>query len=119
MLALLVAGGLIYLLLGDLQEAIILLVFACFSIGITSVQETRTEHVLEALRDQTSPPALVIRDGMQKRIPGREVMRGDVILLGEVDRVPADAMVRVSRDLEADESLLTSESVPVRKIVRQ
>lgn len=91
MLALLVAGGLIYLLLGDFEEAIILMSFACLSIGITVVQETRTERVFEALRDLTSPRALVIRDGVQKRIPGREVVRGDVILLGEGDRGPADA----------------------------
>src|SRR4051795_12482518 len=63
MLALLLVGGLIYLALGDLKEAVILVVFATMSIMITVVQETRTEHVLEALRDLTSPRALVIRDG--------------------------------------------------------
>lgn len=56
MLALLVAGGVIYLLLGDLGEALILLVFACLSVLITVIQESRTERVLEALRDLTSPP---------------------------------------------------------------
>ena len=63
MLALLLVGGIVYLALGDLKEAIILVAFATMSIVITVVQETRTERVLEALRDLTSPRALVIRDG--------------------------------------------------------
>jgi len=63
MLALLLGGGLIYLALGDFKEAVILAVFATLSIGVTVVQEARTERVLEALRDLTSPRALVIRDG--------------------------------------------------------
>ena len=91
MLALLLGGGVIYLALGDLQEALILLAFALVSIVITVVQETRTERVLEALRDLTSPRALVIRDGERKRIAGREVVRGDIVVLSEGDRVPADA----------------------------
>src|SRR3954452_1456651 len=93
MLALLLGGGAIYLALGDLKEATILLVFATMSVLITVVQETRTERVLETLRDLTSPRALVIRDGVRKRITGREVVRGDVLLLAEGDRVPADAVI--------------------------
>jgi Ca2+-transporting ATPase len=116
MLALLIGGGMIYLMLGDVREAVILLVFATLSIVITVVQETRTERVLEALRDLTSPRALVIRDGERKRIAGREVVRGDVVVLAEGDRVPADAVLIQSHDLQTDESLLTGESVPVRKI---
>jgi len=116
MLMLLLGGGVIYLALGDLQEAIILLIFATISVAITVVQESRTERILEALRDLTSPRALVIRDGARIRIAGREVVRGDLIVLAEGDRVPADAVLRDSTDLQADESLLTGESVPVRKI---
>lgn len=116
MLALLLGGGVIYLALGDLKEALILLVFATLSVGITVVQETRTERVLEALRDLTSPRALVIRGGERRRIAGREVARGDFIVLSEGDRVPADAVLVQSHGLETDESLLTGESVPVRKI---
>jgi P-type Ca2+ transporter type 2C len=115
MLALLIGGGVVYLALGDVKEAIILLVFACLSVLITVVQEARTERVLDALRDLTSPRALVVRDGERKRIAGREVVRGDVIVLAEGDRVPADARLMSAQDLEVDESLLTGESVPVRK----
>ncbi|MCA3648204.1 MAG: cation-translocating P-type ATPase [Methylobacterium sp.] len=117
MLGLLLAGGLVYLALGDRAEALILLCFAMLSISITVVQEMRTERVLEALRDLTSPRALVIRDGQRQRIPGREVVRGDLILLAEGDRVPADADLVEVTHLELDESLLTGESVPVRKRV--
>ena len=116
MLALLLGGGVVYLLLGDLKEAVILLVFGLLSVLITVVQETRTERVLEALRDLTSPRALVIRDGERRRIAGREVVVGDLVVLAEGDRVPADATLLECRDLQTDESLLTGESVPVRKI---
>jgi len=118
MLALLLGGGVLYLAFGDLKEALILLAFATMSVAITVVQETRTERVLEALRDLTSPRALVIRDGTRQRIAGREVVRGDVIVLAEGDRVPADAVLLESQDLQTDESLLTGESVPVRKVAR-
>lgn len=115
MLALLIAGGVIYLLLGDRTEAILLLAFASLSVVITVVQEARTERVLEALRDLTSPRALVIRGGERKRIAGRDVVRGDLIVLEEGGRVPADAHLIESSHLQADESLLTGESVPVSK----
>jgi P-type Ca2+ transporter type 2C len=115
MLALLLGGGLIYLALGSAKEALILLVFATLSVLITVVQEARTERVLEALRDLTSPRALVVRDGERTRIAGRDVVRGDIIVLAEGDRVPADAIILQCQDLQADESLLTGESVPVRK----
>jgi Ca2+-transporting ATPase len=115
MLLLLLGGGAVYLALGDLREALLLLVFASLSVVITLLQETRTERVLETLRDLSSPRALVIRDGIQQRIAGREVVRGDLIVLGEGDRVPADALLLRCQDLQVDESLLTGESVPVRK----
>lgn len=115
MLAMLIGAGLIYMALGDLQEALILVAFAGLSILITVVQETRTERALEALRDLTSPRALVIRDGARKRIAGREVARGDLVVLAEGDRVPADGWIAQNDGLHLDESLLTGESVAVRK----
>lgn len=115
MLALLLGSGLIYLAIGELNDALLLVAFAMLSIVITVVQETRTEHVLEALRDLTSPRALVVRDGYARRIAGRDVVTGDIIIVSEGDRVPADAALLQSNDLQVDESLLTGESVPVRK----
>lgn len=115
MFLLLVGAGLIYFLLGDLQEAAMLLFFVFVIIGITVYQERKTENALQALRTMSSPRALVIRDHSRCRIPGREVVRGDLILLSEGDRVPADSCVLESTNLLLDESLLTGESVPVRK----
>ncbi len=115
MLALLLAGGLAYFLLGDHIEALILLAFATFSVVVTVVQETRTEHVLEALRDLSAPRALVIRDGERVRIAGRDVVLGDLLVLEQGDRVAADAVLVEAHDFKANESLLTGESVPVHK----
>ena len=116
MFLLLVACGAIYLIVGDMQEALMLLAFVFFVMGITLYQEGKTERALEALRDLSSPRAMVIRDGTQQRIAGREVVRGDIILLAEGDRVPADALVMECTSLSTDESLLTGESVAVRKV---
>ena len=117
MLALLVLSGLIYLVLGELSDALILLVFALLSVVITVVQEIRTERVLRSLRDLTAPKALVVRNGVTQRIDGSNVVRGDIVVLREGDRVPADAIVRDGNDLQIDESLLTGESLAVRKRV--
>ena len=116
MFALLLGAGAVYLVLGDMTEAAMLLAFATISVSITVIQETRSERVLDALRDVASPRALVIRDGQRRRIPGREVVRGDAIVLLEGDRVPADAVVAEANGLLVDESLLTGESVAVHKL---
>jgi P-type Ca2+ transporter type 2C len=115
MFALLLDAGGVYLALGDIGEGITLLVFAQLSAVIAVVQESRSERVLEALHDLASPRALVMRGGMRRRIAGREVVRGDVLVLAEGDRVAADAVLRISRGLHTDESLLTGEALPVRK----
>jgi len=116
MFLMLVAAGAVYLLMGELIDALMLLGFVFVVMGITIVQERRTEHALEALRDLSSPRALVIREGERRRIAGREVVRGDLVVLAEGDRVPADGLLRRALHLSADESLLTGESVPVRKL---
>ncbi len=115
MLLLLIIAGAIYLALGDRTEALVLLGFACLSVGITVVQERRTEAALAALRDLSSPRALVIRDGQRLRIPGHEVVRGDMVCLAEGDRIPADGTLQEAHHLQVDESLLTGESLPVSK----
>ncbi len=115
MFLMLIACGLLYLLLGDQEEALMLMGFVFVIIGITFYQEQKTERALEALRDLSSPRALVIRDGKQQRIAGREVVRDDIVLIAEGDRVPADAVLLSGSNISMDESLLTGESVPVRK----
>ncbi len=115
MFLLLIACGAIYLLLGDRSEAAMLLGFVLVILCITFVQEHKTERALAALRDLSSPRALVFRDGEQRRIPGREVVRGDLLVLAEGDRVAADAALLSGTNLATDESLLTGEPVPVAK----
>jgi Ca2+-transporting ATPase len=117
MILLLVATGVVYLILGDHEESILLLASIGLIIGIEFYQERKTERTLEALRDLSSPRARVIRNGQSLRIPGREVVRGDIVLVSEGDRIPADGVVLSTTNLTADESLLTGESVPVRKTV--
>ncbi len=117
MFGLLLAAGAIYLVLGNLADALVLLFFACASVSIAVVQDLRSERVLEALRSLTSPRALVIRDGARQRIAGREVVCGDLLVLAEGDRVAADAVFLAGSDLQADESLLTGEAAPVRKAI--
>jgi len=115
MFLLLLVAGAISLAMGDAHEAGILLGFVVIIMTITILQERRTEHALEALQNLSSPRALVIRDGVKSRIPGREVVREDILILVEGDRVPADGIVLEAHELAADESLLTGESEPVTK----
>jgi Ca2+-transporting ATPase len=115
MFLLLVAGGAIYLAIGDIHEALILLVSVFVVMGITIYQERKTERALEALRDLSSPRALVIREARQRRVAGREVVPGDIALLSEGDRVPADGVLLEANEFACDESLLTGESLPVDK----
>ena len=116
MLLLLLAAVSIYFALGDRREALVLLSFVILISGITLYQARKTERALAALRELASPRARVLRDGHERLLAGHEVVRGDIMLLCEGDRVPADAMLLGCNDLIADESLLTGESVPVRKV---
>ncbi len=115
MFLLLIGASAIYLVLGNLAEALVLAASIGVIFTITVVQERRTERTLDALRDLSSPRALVIRDGHEARIAGGEVVRGDLMILREGDRVAADARLLDAHDLLVDESLLTGESVPVDK----
>jgi len=115
MFILLVGCGILYLVMGDLEGGIMLLGFVFVIMGIEFYQEKKTEKALDALKDMASPRALVIRDGVETRIAGFEVVTGDIIVLQEGDRVPADATVLQAVSLLADESLLTGEPIPVRK----
>lgn len=115
MFLLLVACGVVYMVLGDAQEALMLLGFVFVVMGISFVQQRRSERALDALRDLSSPQALVLRGAMARRVPARELVVGDVVLLAEGDRVPADMALVEAADLAIDESLLTGESVPVVK----
>ena len=115
MFGLLLGAGAIYLAMGDTHEALVLLGFVVVIMGITALQERRTDQALDALRDLSSPRAQVLRGGSAVRIPGREVVRGDVLMLAEGDRVPADGLLLQAHELATDESMLTGESEAVAK----
>jgi Ca2+-transporting ATPase len=117
MLLLLVVAGTIYFFLGESSDALMLSVFVVFIVGITFYQERKTERAMAALRDLSSPRALVVRDGVPRRIAGREVVAGDILVLREGDRVPADGAVLNTTNLMVDESLLTGEALAVSKAV--
>lgn len=116
MFLLLIAAAGIYLVLGDLRESLVLVASIAVIAGITLFQERRTENALARLRDLSSPRAAVIRNGVEQRIPGREVVLGDVVLLREGDRVAADAQLHEAIGLSVDESIITGESLPVDKV---
>ncbi len=115
MFILLMGCSSLYLVLGDYREGLIMICSVLVIILITFLQHRKTERSLEALRQLASPRALVVRNGVELRIAGREVVPGDILLLHEGDRVPADARILECSFLCVDESLLTGESVAVQK----
>jgi P-type Ca2+ transporter type 2C len=117
MFVLLLAAAAIYIALGEAREAIALSASLVAVIIVTVFQERRTENALAKLRDLSSPQALVVRDGIQIRIPSREVVVGDLIILSEGDRVSADGLLLSASALGIDESILTGESLPADKAV--
>ncbi|PKP13383.1 MAG: ATPase [Bacteroidetes bacterium HGW-Bacteroidetes-3] len=115
MFILLLSCGSLYMLLGEYTEGIILLCWVFVIIFITFYQHQKSEKALEALKKLSSPRALVIRDGKEIRIAGREVVPDDLVILNEGDRIPADGILLDCLNLTVDESLLTGESIPVAK----
>ena len=117
MFALLLGAGVLYLVLGDLQEGVVLFGLVLVVLALTLYQEGKTERALASLRDLSSPRALVLRGGQATRIAGSEVVRGDVLVLAEGDRVAADAQLLQGTGVQVDESLLTGEPLPIDKVV--
>jgi len=115
MLLLLFVGGGLYWSIGEARDALALLSFVVLVVTISLVQERRTAHAVEKLRALSEPQAVVVRDGRRVRVPGREVVCGDEVVLAEGDRVPADGLLLEATHLALDESMLTGESFPVRK----
>ena len=115
MFFLLVAASALYLFLGDLTEGLFLIVAASATIALVVVQEARSENALRALRDLAEPTARVIRGGTERVLPVAELVPGDIVLVGEGQRVPADGALIDGEVLNVDESALTGESAPVTK----
>ncbi|WP_036296644.1 cation-translocating P-type ATPase [Methylosinus sp. PW1] len=115
MFALLIVAALLYLALGDIDEGLLLTAGAFLSIGLVVAQETRNENALAALRSLAAPSARVLRAEGARRIPAREIVPGDIVLVGEGERAPADGALLRGDVLSVDESALTGESAPVWK----
>lgn len=116
MFLLLIICGTLYMFLGDIQEGFMLLGFVFFIMGIEFYQERKTGKALEALKELATPNVLVIRNDEEIKISCRELVEGDLVIFSEGERVAADGILLHSINLQVDESLLTGESVPVRKI---
>ncbi|WP_037283539.1 HAD-IC family P-type ATPase [Rubellimicrobium mesophilum] len=115
MFLLLVGAAALYLVLGDLGEGLFLVFGAAVSVSLVVLQEARSERALAALRQMAEPLARVLRDGTERRVPSRDLVPGDVVLVGEGERLPADGVLLAGDALTVDESVLTGESVPVSK----
>ncbi|MGJ7573344.1 cation-translocating P-type ATPase [Variovorax sp. RB2P76] len=115
MFMLLLATAALYALLGSLGDAGMLALSVAAVGGLSIYQEQRTERVLEALKDLSSPRCTVVRQGRVLRIASRELVRGDRLLVNEGDRLSADARVLEATGLQVDESLRTGESMPLGK----
>ena len=99
-------------------EAIVIAVIVLFAVFLGFIQEYRAERAIEALRRMAAPTASVLRDGIEGKIPARDLVPGDVILLHTGDRIPADARLLEAVNLQLEEAALTGESVPVEKHIQ-
>ena len=115
MFLLLLGAATLYLLLGDFAEGLFLMAGALATIGLVVLQEARSERALSALRDLSQPRARVIRDNVERSVAARVLVPGDILLVGEGDRLPADGALAAGDVLSVDESALTGESAPVSK----
>lgn len=115
MVLVLLGATLISAMLGEYTDAITILAIVFINAVLGFLQEARAERSLAALREMTAPTAVVVRNGHVQRLPARELVPGDVIIINNGDKVPADARLLECHNVTADESALTGESVPVSK----
>jgi len=115
MFLLLLVAATIYFILGEPVDGAIMLVFVCVMIGIEAVQEWKTDKTLRALKDLSAPHTKVIRDGAEKQVPSSDLVPGDLMLISEGVKIPADGIIVCANDLCIDESSLTGEAEGVWK----
>ncbi len=105
----------LYFILGQYNEGFMMLVAIVLVSSISLYQEARSTKALQALKEYAEPKVTVIREGREQYISGDELVPGDIVLLEEGNKVPADATIIQENDLTLNESVITGESLPVRK----
>lgn len=115
MITLLIISGTIYFLIGDIVEALLLAIMIGFVALITFFQEKRTEQALSALKQLSDPKVKVIRDNREQIIQSYQLVPGDVVVVTEGNRIPADGTIIDTRELYVDEAAITGESLPICK----
>jgi P-type Ca2+ transporter type 2C len=114
MFLLLAAAAVIYATIGEKAESLLVACFAGLTIVLVIIQQNRSERAIQALQSMAAPTARVMRGGQEQRIEARDLVPGDILLIGEGERIAADALLRDGQALQVDESVLTGEAVPVR-----
>ena len=116
MVLVLIGAALVSGLLGEKADALTIIAIIIINAILGFFQEYRAEKSLEALKELTSPLAHVRRDGKVQRVPAKELVPGDIMVLESGDRIPADGRVVDTVDLEVNEAALTGESMAVLKV---
>ena len=105
-------------LMGEMADAVAIVLIVVMNAFLGYMQESRAERSLEALKEMAAPAARVVRAGIQMTVPAAQVVPGDLLVLGQGDKIAADGRLISSSNLEVDESALTGESFPARKRYR-
>ena len=113
--AILAAASLLSFIIGNIIDGIFILSVLVINAIFGFVQEYKAEKSLQKLKDYIKPTVRVIRNGRETQIPTIEIVPGDIIVLSEGDRIPADGKITTNKPIEIDESILTGESIPVIK----
>ena len=112
----LIVSSVISMVLGDWVEAAAIMAIVILNAVLGVVQESKAEEALAALQKMAAPEALILRGGHRIKIPARELVRGDIVLLEAGNYMPADLRLLEAHNLRVDEASLTGESEPVRKM---
>ncbi len=116
MIVVLIAATVISGLMGEIADAVTIMAIIILNAILGFVQEFRAEKSMEALKKLTAPEARVVREGREERIPARDLVPGDIVVLETGDKLPADVRLVECVNLEIDEATLTGESAPVKKM---
>lgn len=116
LIIILIFAGIVSLIVGDPSDSIVIFAIVFLNAAIGFIQEFKAEKSLEALKKMISPNCKVVRSGIEKEIEVKDVARGDIVIVEEGDRIPADGIIIEAVNARVNEAALTGESVPVSKV---